>query len=40
MEIAAAKHRHVGRNTAEGVGLVHKAGSQNALHSVTSAKSF
>src|SRR5215831_4680008 len=32
MEIAAPDQRHIGFDTAEGVGFVHKAGDQNARH--------
>src|ERR1700730_10179653 len=32
MEVAAPDHRHVGRDAAEGVGLVHETGGQYALH--------
>src|SRR6516165_6550467 len=32
MKVAAAEHRHVRWDPAEGVGLMHKAGGQNACH--------
>ena len=32
VKVAAADQRHVGRDAAEGVGLVHEAGGQNAQH--------
>src|SRR5271166_3266771 len=40
MEIAAAEHRHVRRHTAEGIGLVHKTGGQNAWHGLPLRKVF
>jgi hypothetical protein len=36
MVIAAPNHRHIRRHPAEGIGLVHETGGQDALQGITS----
>jgi hypothetical protein len=37
MVVTAADHRHVRRHPAEGIGLMHETGGQNALQGITSS---
>jgi hypothetical protein len=37
MVIATSDHRHISRHPAEGVGLVHESGGQDALQEITSS---